>query len=78
MIRHLAIGKHVRYIERLSLKDLGMQIYPSKLERIGDREMISILLENTASKSSSTSKRIILEEGWALQKSRQQTRLTEK
>ena len=40
--------------------------------------MISILLGNTASKSSSTSKRIILEEGWALQKSRKQTRLTEK
>ena len=63
MIRQLAIGKHVRYTERLSFKDLGMQIYASKLERIGDREMISVLLENTASKSSSTSKRIILEEG---------------
>jgi hypothetical protein len=77
-IRHLITGKHERHVERLSLKDMGMQMYASKLERIGDREMISILLENTANKSSSTSTPMVLPEGWALPKPRRKTRLTEK
>ena len=46
IVKHLVAGRHERLLERNSLRDTGIQIFASKLERIGHRELVSVVLEN--------------------------------
>jgi hypothetical protein len=55
-----------------------MQIYASKLERIGQRELVSVALQNTTSIANRDSTRSNLTDGWDLPKPRKVTRLTPK
>ncbi|CAF1386902.1 unnamed protein product, partial [Didymodactylos carnosus] len=48
LINHITSGKHRRKVERISMKDQGIHLYHSKLETIGDRRMISLMLESTS------------------------------
>jgi len=78
LVNHLVVGKHQRLPERISLRDTGMQIYASKLERIGQRELVSVALQNTTSIANRDSTRSNLTDGWDLPKPRKVTRLTPK
>jgi hypothetical protein len=78
LVNHLATGKHQRLPERTSLRDTGMQIYASKLERIGQRELVSIVLQNATGTRTLNSIKPNLTDGWALPKVRKVTRLTSK
>ncbi|CAF1444867.1 unnamed protein product [Didymodactylos carnosus] len=78
LVNHLVAGKHQRLPERLSLRDTGMQIYASKLERIGQRELVSVVLRNTTDAVHLDSQSLKLPEGWALPKARKVVRLTPK
>ncbi|CAF1119387.1 unnamed protein product [Didymodactylos carnosus] len=74
LINHITSGKHRRKVERISMKDQGMQLYHSKLETIGDRRMISLMLESTSATKYQTNI-VRLPRGWALPKERIVTRL---
>jgi hypothetical protein len=78
LVNHLATGKHQCLPERISLRDTGMQIYASKLERIGLREIVFLDLQNTVSIGNQDLIRPNLTDGWALPKVRKVTRLTPK
>jgi len=78
LVNHLVVGKHQRLPERLSLRDTGIQIYASKLERVGQRELVSVALQNTTSTANRDSIKPNLTDGWALPKIRKVTRLTPK
>jgi hypothetical protein len=78
LINHLATGNHQRLAERSSLQDTRMQIYASKLERIGQREIVSVVLQNATSTRSLDRIKSNLTDGWALPKTRKVTRLTSK
>ena len=78
LVNHLVIGKHQRLPERISLKDIGIQIYASKLERIGQRELVSVAIQSAVSNSNQDSIKSTLTDGWALPKVRKVTRLTPK
>ena len=78
LVNHLTVEKHQCLLERFSLRDTGMQIFASNLERVSHRELVSIVLENTANFNKQTSHILNLTEGWALPKGRKITRLTSK
>ncbi|CAF3420316.1 unnamed protein product [Rotaria socialis] len=78
LVSHLVVGKHQRLPERTSLRDTGMQIYASKLERVGQRELVSVALQNTTTTANRHAIRQNLSNGWALPKIRKVTRLTPK
>ena len=73
LVNHLVIGKHQRVPERLSLRDTGMQIYASKIERVGQRELVSVALQNTTSTANRSLIKLNLNDGWALPKIRKVT-----
>ncbi|CAF4429159.1 unnamed protein product [Rotaria sp. Silwood2] len=76
-----ATGNHVRKSERHLLNDTAMQFYQSKLEHIGNQEMISLMLENSNIENAIRSKdkyETTLREGWALLKARKNVRLSVK
>ncbi|CAF1563190.1 unnamed protein product [Didymodactylos carnosus] len=73
LINHIANGKRQRRPERHSMRDYAMQTYHSKLEDVGERALISVLLEAWSQDHSVPSQR--LPRGWALPKERTQTRL---
>ena len=68
LVHHLATGNHVRKPERHLLTDTAMQLYQCKLERIGDEEMISLMLETSNIENTIKFKKfeIDLREDWAL------------
>ena len=78
LVNHLITGKHHRLPERTSLRDTGIQIYASKLERIGQRELVSISLQNITNAANRDPITYNLIEGWALPKGRKVTRLNPK
>ncbi|CAF0886741.1 unnamed protein product [Didymodactylos carnosus] len=78
LVKHLATGKHQRLPERTSLRDSGVQVYASKPERIGERELVSVALQNTTGTANRDSIRPNLTDGWALPKIRTVTWLTSK
>ena len=78
LINHLAAGKHQRLPERVSLRDAGTQMYASKLERAGQRELVSVALESTINTTNRTPILSNLTEGWVLPKLRKVIRLTMK
>ena len=63
LIIHLTVGKHQRLLERVSLRDTGMRIFASKLERVSHRELVSIALENTTNFTKQISHILNLTEG---------------
>ena len=81
LVHHLATGNHVRKPERRLLTDTAMQLYQSKLERIGNEEMISLMLETSNIENTIKFKEKFetdLREGWALLKERKNVRLNAK
>ncbi|CAF1544100.1 unnamed protein product [Didymodactylos carnosus] len=66
-------GKHRRQIERSSMRDMGMTMYHSKLEKINN--FSSIGRDYTADDDDTI--RITPDRGWALPKERKLTRLNE-
>ena len=78
LVNHLATGKHNRCPERSSVRDAGIQIYATKLERIGQRELVSLVLQNAISIDQRDSIKPNLANGWALPKIRKVTWLTSK
>ncbi|CAF4151188.1 unnamed protein product [Rotaria magnacalcarata] len=80
-VHHLATGKHVRKPAKHLLKDTAIQLYKSKLERMGNLEMISLMLETSNIEDTIKSKEKFstgLREGWALSKERKNARLSVK
>ncbi|CAF2137306.1 unnamed protein product [Rotaria magnacalcarata] len=81
LVHHLATGKHVRKPAKHLLKDTAIQLYKSKLERMGNLEMISLMLETSNIEDTIKSKEKFstgLREGWALSKERKNARLSVK
>ena len=78
LVNHLGTGKHYWLPERVPLWDTGMQIFASKLERIGQRELVSIVLQSNYDSNKQKSHTSNLVEGWALPKVRKISRLTSK
>ena len=81
LVHHLATGNHVRKPERHLLTDTAMQLYQSKLERIGNEEMISLMLETSNVENTIKFKEKFetdLREDWALLKERKNVRLNVK
>ena len=78
LVNHLVAGKHQCIPKRVPLRDTGMQIYASKLGRIGQRELVSVVLQPTAVTANRNSMMSHLTEGRALPKIQKVTRLTSK
>ena len=73
LVHHLATGNHVRKPERHLLIDTAMQLYQSKLEHIGNEEMISLMLDTSNIENTIKFKNKFetdLREEWALLKER--------
>ena len=78
LVNYLVAGKYQCIPERVPLRDTVMQIYASKLERISQKELVSVVLQPTAVTANRKSMMSHLTEGWALPKIRKVTRLTPK
>ncbi|CAF1529508.1 unnamed protein product, partial [Didymodactylos carnosus] len=77
-VRHLLAEKHHRVIEKYSLADTAIKTYQSKLEKVDDCQMVSILLEMSTFDKSQYQHIPKLDQGWALPKPRIATKFTDK
>ena len=76
LAKHPIIRRHERLLQRNSLRDTGIKIFASKDERIGHRELVSIVLENNTKSTNRKTQVSNMTEGWALPKVRKVTCLT--
>ncbi|CAF3329676.1 unnamed protein product [Rotaria sp. Silwood2] len=78
LLRHIANGKHTERVEKLSMKDLAMISYKSKLDVADNQEPLSLELERITFNSDDYNHIPPLSQGWALPLSRQAQTLSPK
>ena len=77
-LRHLADGNHIERVEKLSMKDLAMITYKSKLDTADNQELLCLELERINFNRNDYTHIPSLEQGWALPLPRKVQRLTAK
>ena len=78
LLRHIAIGNHLLRGENSCLTDLAMTLYHTKLEKVENRQLLSLELEKNAFDQKRFAHLSPLIEGWALPTTRSALRLTPK
>ena len=78
LLRHIAIGNHLRRVENSYLTDLAMTLYHTKLANVGNQQLLSLELEKNTFDPKQFAHLSPLIEGWALPTTRSASRLTPK
>jgi len=78
LLRHIAIGDHVRRVENSCLTDVAMTLYHTKLENVENQQLLSLELERNTLDPKQFAHLSPLVEGWALPTARSAVRLTPK